>query len=379
MSADTTALLADLRAEASALGFDALGIAPAVLPAATGAELDRFLDAGYHGEMGWMADTVERRRSPHILWPEARSVIALAMSYTPEVSPLETLERPLTGTLSVYARGDDYHEVIKPKLKQLARWLLARAGGDVKVFIDTAPLMEKPLAALAGLGWQGKHSNLLSRDLGNWTFLGFIATTLELPHSEPATDRCGSCNACLTACPTEAFPAPYQLDARRCISYLTIEHPGPIPRSLRLALGNRIYGCDDCLAVCPWNKFAQSAREQKLQAREAFLEPDLIALVQLDDAGFRSLFRKTAVKRIGRTRFIRNCLMALGNSSSLQAVEPVIALLDDPAPLLRGAAVWALGRLDGERFGQEYERRAACEGDARVRAEWRASLKDSLR
>ncbi|GAB5470349.1 MAG: tRNA epoxyqueuosine(34) reductase QueG [Rhodospirillales bacterium] len=362
-----------LRAEADALGFDALGIAPAKLPAAAGRGLEAFLAEGYHGDMAWLAETAARRRSPQALWPETGSVIALAMSYRPEVSPLATLVQPLTATLSVYARGRDYHDVMKPKLKQLARWLLARAGGDVKVFVDTAPVMEKPLAALAGLGWQGKHTNLLSRDLGNWFFLGFVFTSLTLPMAARVVgdDRCGSCRACLDICPTEAFTAPYRLDARRCISYLTIEHKGPIPRALRPALGNRIYGCDDCLAVCPWNKFAVEARTQKLQARDDLLTPSLLALSDLDDAAFRAHFSGSAIKRIGSTRFLRNVLIALGNSGSHLAVPAVRRHLAHPRPLVRGAAIWALSQLDRQDFEAQRQTLAPGEDDATVRAEWK--------
>lgn len=363
-------LVAALRYEAEALGFDALGIAPAALPDAVVRGLDGFLAAGFHGQMSWMAEHRERRSQPSALWPEVRSVIALAMTYGPEGDALANLEHPMTANISVYARARDYHEVVKPKLKRLARWLLAAAGGDVKVFVDTAPVMEKPLAALAGLGWQGKHSNLLSRDLGNWFFLGFIFTTLELPQDRPADAHCGQCRACLDICPTDAFPAPYRLDARRCISYLTIEHKGPIPRALRPAMGNRIYGCDDCLAICPWNKFAIAARETKLEAKAEMIAPDLRALADLDEAAFRGFFSRSAVKRIGHARFLRNLLIALGNSGDTEALPAVLAQLDNADPLARSTAVWALSRLDREAF--QTRRAAALKGetDPWVRAEW---------
>jgi len=368
---DRGPLVEALRRQARELGFDRLGIAKADLPASVSEGLDSYIAAGRHGTMGWMADTQARRRHPRALWPEARSAIALAISYTPEEPPLASLHEPMAATLSVYARGRDYHDVVKPKLKRLARWLISAAGGEVKVFVDTAPLLEKPLAAQAGLGWQGKHSNLLGRDLGNWVFLGFILTSLDLPPDRPAEDHCGSCRACLDACPTGAFPAPYRLDARRCISYLTIEHKGPIPTRFRAAMGNRVYGCDDCLAVCPWNKFAAAAREAKLQAREALVAPDLGSLASLDEAGFRAHFAGTAIKRIGHARFLRNLLIALGNSRRTAAVPPVLDRLDHGDPLVRGAAVWALARLDRERFGEERRRRRPNEHDPAVLSEWK--------
>jgi epoxyqueuosine reductase len=290
-----------------------------------------------------MADP--RRGSPHHLWAEARSVIMLGMNYGPAHDPLAVLKERTRGAISVYAQGDDYHELIKPRLKALARWLVANAGGDVKVFVDTAALMEKPLAAAAGLGWQGKHTNLVSRSHGSWLFLGAILTTLDLPVDEPADDRCGTCTACLDVCPTGAFPAPYRLDARRCISYLTIEHKGPIPHELRPLIGNRIYGCDDCLAVCPWNKFAQAGREAKLAARDDLRAPDLEELAGLDDAAFRLRFRKSPVKRIGRDRFVRNVLIAIGNSGEPALASAAERLRQDPSELVRDAAEWALGRL----------------------------------
>ncbi len=370
-SAPDTGLVTALRREAEALGFDALAIAPAELPRAVERDLAGFLRAGYHGSMDWLAAHSRRRRQPKALWPETGSVIALAMSYAPEAPPLANLERPLTGNLSVYARGRDYHEVIKPRLKRLARWLLAEAGGEVKVFVDTAPVMEKPLTALSGLGWQGKHTNLLSRDLGNWFFLGLIFTSLALPAGTPAESHCGTCRACLDVCPTDAFPAPYRLDARRCISYLTIEHKGPVPRALRQALGNRIYGCDDCLAVCPWNKFARRAHDSKLMARDDLLAPDLATLAEMDEAAFRRFFTASPVKRIGWSRFMRNVLLALGNSGENETLPLVIRRLEEAEPLVRGAAVWALSRLDRSNF--EARRAWALDREfvPQVRAEWK--------
>ena len=276
--------------------------------------LQRFLAEGMHGDMDWLAATAERRGAPMALWPDVRSVIMLGVNYGPDHDPLAVLVQRDRAAISVYAQGDDYHDLIKKRLKELARWLTAQAGGDVKVFVDTAAVMEKPLAEAAGLGWQGKHTNLVSRQFGSWLFLGAIFTTLDLPADTPEPDSCGSCRACLDVCPTAAFPAPYRLDARRCISYLTIEHKGPIPRELRPLMGNRIYGCDDCLAVCPWNKFAVQGREAKLATREALRAPKLAELARLDDAQFRSVFTKSPVKRTGRDRFVRNVLIAIGNS-----------------------------------------------------------------
>jgi epoxyqueuosine reductase len=322
--------------------------------------------------MDWMATTAERRGDPGALMPEVRSVIMLGLNYDSGGDPLAILKARKRGAISVYAQGDDYHEIIKPKLKTLARWLVANAGGDVKVFVDTAALMEKPLAMAAGLGWQGKHTNLVSREFGSWLFLGAILTTLDLPADAPEPDHCGTCRSCLDICPTAAFPAPYRLDARRCISYLTIEHKGPIPRDLRHAMGNRIYGCDDCLAVCPWNKFAQAGREAKLAARGTLRAPHLADLARLDDAGFRALFAKSPVKRTGRDRFIRNVLIAIGNSGDASLAREAERLLDDPSPLVRGAAVWALGQLDRERLaGLAPHRR---ETDPTVEEEWAAVL-----
>ena len=332
-----------------------------------------FLAAGAHGDMDWMAKNADRRSDPRALWPEVRAVIMLGVNYGPHDDPLAILRQRTRGAISVYARGDDYHELIKPRLKSLGRWLIDKAGGDVKVFVDTAPVMEKPLGEAAGLGWQGKHTNLVSRQHGSWLFLGAIFTTLDLPPDEPERDHCGSCRACLDICPTDAFPAPYRLDARRCISYLTIEHKGPIPRELRPLIGNRIYGCDDCLAVCPWNKFARAGREAKLAARAALRAPQLAELARLNDSGFRALFSKSAVKRIGRARFVRNVLIAIGNSGDLKLAEAAERLLGDPSPLIRGAAVWALGRLDRARLFRHAAEHRAAESDPEIIAEWAAA------
>ena len=334
-----------IRAEALRLGFDLCRFTDIDESWPAAARLFEFVDAGRHGEMDWIADSAERRKHPRAMWSGARSAIVLGVNYGPDHDPLDILAQPTLGAISVYAQGDDYHEVIKSRLKTLARWLIARFGGGLKVFVDTAPLLEKPLAERAGLGWQGKHTNLVSREFGSWLFLGSILTTLDLTPDAPESTTCGSCHACLDICPTAAFPAPYQLDARRCISYLTIELKGPIPIEFRAALGNRIYGCDDCLAVCPWNKFASTAREQKLAARAALRAPTLAELVRLDDAAFRTLFAKSPVKRIGRDRFVRNVLYAVGNSGDATLAAAVAPLLDDPAPVVRGAAVWALARL----------------------------------
>jgi epoxyqueuosine reductase len=368
------ALKSALAAAARAHGFEIAGIArPDSIPRA-GERLRAFLAAGEHGDMEWMAKNAERRGDPRTLWSEVRAVVMLGVNYGPADDPLAILKARTRGAISVYAQGDDYHELIKPRLKSLGRWLVENAGGDIKVFVDTAPVMEKPLAQAAGLGWQGKHTNLVSREHGSWLFLGAIFTTLELPPDRPDDDHCGICRACLDICPTGAFPAPYRLDARRCISYLTIEHKGPIPRDLRPLMGNRIYGCDDCLAVCPWNKFARAGREAKLAARAALRAPPLAELARLDDAGFRALFTKSAVKRIGRARFLRNVLIAIGNSGDPTLASDAERLLDDASPLVRGAAVWALGRLDRGRLALRAEERCAAESDPHVVAEWAAVL-----
>jgi epoxyqueuosine reductase len=341
-----------LKEEAERLGFAACGIASAVGDEASAGHFEEWLDEGMHGEMGWMEARAAQRRSPQGLWPEAKSVIALGMSYAPAADPLALAEQPERARISCYAQGSDYHDVVKKALKALARWLIAEAEKEgltntqVKVFTDTAPVLEKPLGQKAGLGWQGKHSNLLSREFGSWLFLGEIYTTLELPPDPPGEDRCGTCNACQTACPTGAFPRPYVVDARRCISYLTIEHKGPVPEEFRKALGNRIYGCDDCLAVCPWNKFAMAAQANKaFLPRAELAAPRLAELLALDDAGFRKLFSGSPIKRIGRNRFVRNCLYAAGNSGEAELVAPVRALLEDADPVVAEAAEWALASL----------------------------------
>ena len=335
-----------IRSRALALGFDAVGFGPATLGAEARERLMAFLAAGQHGEMDWMASRSEQRASPVALWPEARSVIALGLSYAPEGDPLATLEQPDRGNISVYARHRDYHDVVKGMLKQLGGWMVGTFGLEIKVFVDTAPVMEKPVAQAAGLGWQGKHTNLVSRSFGSWLFLGEIMTTLDLAPDPAGADHCGSCTRCLAVCPTDAFPAPYRLDATRCISYLTIEHAGPIPEALRPAMGNRIYGCDDCLAACPWNRFAAGAHE-KLRARDELSAPALADLAALDDAGFRALFAGGPVKRIGRGRFVRNVLIAIGNSAD-PALRPVAdRLCADPDPVVADAAQWAVARLCG--------------------------------
>jgi epoxyqueuosine reductase len=360
-----------IRSQASALGFDVCRFASASEPWSAGERLAHFVRAGRHGEMGWMETTLERRAHPTAMWDGARSAIVLGLNYGPEQDPLPEMADRSAGYISVYARGDDYHEVIKGRLKTLAGQVAARTGQDVKVFVDTAPLMEKPLAQRAGLGWQGKHTNLLSRTHGNWLFLGVILSAAEIEPDPAEAEHCGSCTACLTACPTNAFPAPFQLDARRCLSYLTIEFAGPWPVELRAATGSRIYGCDDCLAVCPWNKFAAEAREGRVRARAALVSPRLADLAALDDADFRALFSKSPVKRIGRDRFIRNVLYAIGNSGDAALIPSARRLLDDPEPVVRGAAVWALSRLmDGDAFGALRGVRATTEADADVRAEW---------
>ena len=357
------------------LGFSACRFTPIPDAWPAGAHLAEFIAAGRHGELDWIADTAERRAHPRAMWTEARSAIVLGVNYGPDHDPLAVLAEPTRGAISVYAQGDDYHDLIKGRLKALAHWLQARFGGALKVFVDTAPLLEKPLAEQAGLGWQGKHTNLVSREFGSWLFLGSILTTLDLAADAPEATTCGTCHACLDICPTKAFPAPYQLDARRCISYLTIELKGPVPPEFREALGNRIYGCDDCLAVCPWNKFAAIAAEQKLRAREALRAPSLAELSRLDDAAFRALFAKSPVKRIGRERFVRNVLYAIGNSGDLALAAEAERLLADPSPLVRGAAVWALGRLlDDGAFEALRDPRVAGETDADVLAEWRVAV-----
>ncbi len=363
--------------EAARAGFDAVAITtPDAIPQAP-MRLAEFVADGFHGSMAWISETLQRRADPSTLWPEVRSIIVLAMNYGPESDPRALQEKPDRGAISVYARNRDYHDVMKGRLKEIAGKIVAKAGGDVKVFVDTAPVMEKPLAQSAGIGWQGKHTNLVSREFGSWLFLGTIFCTAELTPDEAEEDRCGSCRACLDACPTDAFPAPYRLDARRCISYLTIENKGPIPHEFRAAIGNRIYGCDDCLAACPWNKFARAASEAKLAARDDLRAPALADFLALDDAGFRAFFTGSPVKRIGRDRFLRNVLIAAGNSGEHKLAAACEALLADPSPLVRGAAVWALSRLTGAAVFSALAARAGSESDTDVRREWQ-SAGDSL-
>jgi epoxyqueuosine reductase len=334
-----------IRAQAVGLGFDAVGFARAELGPEARARLDAFLAEGHHGTMAWMEDRAEQRAHPRALWPEAVSIVALGLNYAPAGDPLATLARRDRATISVYAQGRDYHDVVKSRLKALARWMVARwPGSDLKVFVDTAPVMEKPLAQAAGLGWQGKHTNLVSRRHGSWLFLGEVMTTLDLGAEAPEQDHCGSCTACLAACPTAAFPAPYRLDARRCISYLTIEHRGPIPEELRPLMGNRIYGCDDCLAVCPWNKFARAHQEPAFAPRAALTAPLLAKLAALDDAGFRTMFTGSPVKRIGRNRFVRNVAIAIGNAGDPALRPAAEALAADPDPVVAEAGRWAAAR-----------------------------------
>jgi epoxyqueuosine reductase len=340
-----------IRAQALAMGFDAVGFAEARLAEAARADLAEYIDRGYHGDMGWLAHTAARRGDPQVLWPDARTVVVLGINYGGAHDPLADAADPERGAISVYARGQDYHDTVKKRLKALARWIAAHWPGELKVFVDTAPVMEKPLAQQAGLGWQGKHTNLVSRDFGSWLFLGEIYLSLALAPDMPEEDHCGACRRCLDACPTDAFPAPYRLDARRCISYLTIEHKGPIPHELRPLIGNRIFGCDDCLAVCPWNKFAQAGHEPGFLPREELTGPRLAELARLDDAGFRALFAGTSVKRTGRDRFLRNVLTAIGNVPEAEAA--LVARIGETRQIMA-----------------EMEARLDAEPDAEVRAEW---------
>jgi epoxyqueuosine reductase len=368
--ADPKALRDRIVDMARAEGFDAIGVvAPDAIPLAA-ARLQAALKAGHHGTMAWLAESGDRRARPASLWPDVRSVVMLGMNYGPEVDPRATLAERTLGTVSVYARNRDYHDLIKGALKRIGSRFAARCGAQIKVFVDTAPVMEKPLAEAAGLGWQGKHTNLVSREFGSWLFLGAIFTNAEIARDEPETTHCGSCERCLQVCPTDAFPAPYKLDARRCISYLTIEHHGPIPRKFRPQIGNRIYGCDDCLAVCPWNKYASAAREAKLTARADLVAPHLAHLARLDDAAFRKLFSGSPVKRIGRSRFVRNVLVAIGNSNAPSLSGEAERLLDDPDPQVRGAAVWAFARLDPTSAARLRPERLAEETDREVLDEW---------
>ncbi len=360
-----------IREQALALGFDAVGFAPASLGAEARAHLTEYLAKGYHGDMGWLAARADERSDPQALWPGARTVVVLGMNYGPAEDPTGAEAEPKHGAISVYARGRDYHDIVKARLKALARFIGERWPTELKVFVDTAPVMEKPLAARAGVGWQGKHTNLVSRTLGSWLFLGEIYLALELEPDPPEADHCGECRRCLDICPTRAFPAPYRLDARRCISYLTIEHKGHIDPELRPLMGNRVYGCDDCLAVCPWNKFARPTREAGFASKPALANPQLRSFAALDDAAFRALFSGSPVKRIGRDRFLRNVLIAIGNSGEPELLQAVRPLLADTSPLVRAMAAWAWLRLApaGER---ESTRTAQLseESDPAVRAEW---------
>ena len=366
---------AALKQHARSLGFDSVRVTTADTlrraPRDAGAALERFVADGWHGDMDWMATHLARRRDPLALWDAARSIVMVAMSYAPSDDPLAILSECERGAISVYARGKDYHDVMKTRLKQLARRIAEDCGAEVKVFVDTAPLMEKPLAMRAGIGWQGKHTNLVSREHGSWLFLGAVLTSAQLEPDQPERDHCGSCTRCLDACPTHAFPSPYRLDARRCIAYLTIEHKGHIPLEFRAPIGNRVFGCDDCLAVCPWNKFAADAREARFAARPETDNPPLAELLALDDAAFRARFAGTPVKRTGRDRVVRNALIAAGNSGDARLVPAVVALLDDASPLVRAMAVWALLRLASPaEVERERVRRSTLENDAVVAAEW---------
>ncbi len=365
---------AAIRDQALSLGFDVVGFAPAALGSQAKEDLRGYLDQGHHGDMGWMAETEARRADPNVLWPEAKSVIVVALNYGPSQDPLELLTHKERGNVSVYARNKDYHDILKKRVKAIARWLHQEYDAGVKVFVDTAPVMEKPLAARAGVGWQGKHTNLVSREAGSWFFLGEVFTTLDLAPDQAETDHCGSCRRCLDACPTDAFPAPYRIDARRCISYLTIEHKGHIAREFRKPMGNRIYGCDDCLAVCPWNKFAEATGEEAFLPRAELTAPRLRDLALLDDTSFRQVFSGSPVKRIGRDRFVRNVLIAIGNSGAAKShLDVVKGLLNDTSPLVRAMAVWALRQLSGSSevasLRDEY---TARESDPAVVAEWDA-------
>jgi len=360
-----------LFSQAATLGFDAVRVTTPDAMRPAGERLAAFLEAGHHGDMAWMEANAERRGSPTRLWPDVRAIVMLGMSYAPDENPMLALDEPDRGVISVYARGKDYHDILKGKLKQLASFLASEAGADVKVFVDTAPVMEKPLAAAAGLGWQGKNTMLVSRQHGTWLFLGAIFTTAELPPDPPEVDHCGSCRRCLDVCPTAAFPAPYQLDARRCLAYLSIEHKGHIPAEFRRPMGNRVFGCDDCLAVCPWNKFAQTAREARFAARAETDNPPLAELLQLDDTTFRVRFAGTPIKRTGRDRFVRNVLIAAGNSGDIGLLRHIEPLLGDASPLVRAMAIWAMRELTGDDVHDSLRRRyLAREGDHDVRAEW---------
>jgi len=360
-----------IRERALALGFDAVGFAPAAVGYEARSRLAEFVGQGLHGDMGWLADTAERRGDPRVLWPGARSVVVLGVNYGPAADPLASLGRSARGTISVYAQGRDYHDLLKKRLKALARWIDQTFAAEVKVFVDTAPVMEKLLAQAGALGWQGKHTNLVSRQFGSWLFLGEVFTSLALAPDPPDTDHCGECRRCLDVCPTKAFPAPYRLDARRCISYLTIEHKGHIAREFRRAIGNRVYGCDDCLAVCPWNKFARRTTDAELWARAELASPRLADLARLDDAAFRQVFAGSPIKRTGRDRFVRNVLIAIGNSGDSSLAAVARDCLDDASPLVRAMAAWALScLLTPAAFAALRESHFTREADPAVRAEW---------
>lgn len=371
MKRDKTNLVNRLQDRAKSEGFVAFGVAPGRLAPEAGARLQQWLNEGLHGSMLWMESRADERANPDVLWPEVKSVIMLGMSYAPPQDPMALADQDARARISVYAQGRDYHDVVKGALKRLAGWLAHEAGAGVKVFVDTAPVMEKALAQSAGLGWQGKHSNVVSREHGSWLFLGAIYTTAELEPASPGGDNCGSCRACQDICPTDAFPAPYRVDARRCISYLTIEHKGPIDPELRPLMGNHIYGCDDCLAVCPWNKFAKTAAAHKaFLPRAELVAPQVADLLTLDDAAFRKLFSGSPIKRIGRDRFVRNVLIAAGNGRDTGLVAQIEKLLVDPAPVVRGAAIWALARLSPDAFARMQWELSADEQDSSVQAEW---------
>ena len=360
----------NIRARATEVGFDTCRITNVTEGWLAEDRLRNFVAAGYHGQMGWMEETLERRVHPQAMWPDARSAVVFGLNYGADYNPLDDLEKSDHAVISAYAKGKDYHTIIKKRLKRFARAFAEDTGEQVKVFVDTAPLMEKPLAALSGLGWQGKHTNLVSREFGSWLFLGVMLTSADLEADAPEIDHCGSCRACLDVCPTNAFPAPYQLDARKCISYLTIEHDGPIPKEFRKEMGNRIYGCDDCLAACPWNKFAKGARDMTLAANQMTDLPSLDDLARLDEESFREAYAGSPIKRIKRRRFLRNVLIAIGNSGNKQFVPSVVRLLGDDEPLVRGAAIWALKQLDTEEFEDQKAFRLCSEQDDDVRAEW---------
>ena len=380
---DAAHLVVEIKSKAMEAGFDAVGITRIDDTGNHSDALQAWLGQGRHGTMDWMETNADRRADPHTLWPQARSAIVLGMNYGPDHNPLAILEQPGRAAISVYAQNRDYHDLVKKRLKRLARWLVEREPCEVKVFVDTAPVMEKPLGEKSGIGWQGKHTNLVSRAHGSWLFLGSIFTTLALPADGPHAKNCGGCTACLEICPTEAFPAPYQLDARRCISYLTIEHKGHIGEPFRKPMANRIYGCDDCLAICPWNKFAARAKEAAFHPRDELRAPKLAELATLDDTAFRALFKASPVKRIGRDRFVRNVLIALGNSGDQQALPLLVDLMSDASSLVRAMAVWAYGELATKTAGQEDTDRlqALCqrEQDEDVRHEWRSLLKKKER